>query len=37
VESWARVGQTFVPQALPEAVQHWLQAEAAVVRQAVPS
>ncbi len=36
-ESWARVGQPFVPQPLPEAVQHWLAAEAAVVRAAVPS
>jgi acyl-CoA thioesterase FadM len=36
-ESWARVGQPFVPQPLPEAVQHWLAAEAAVVRGAMPS
>lgn len=36
-ESWARVGQTFVARPLPEAVQHWLAAEAAVMRGAVPS
>jgi acyl-CoA thioesterase FadM len=30
-ESYARMGQPFEPRALPEAVQHWLAAEAAVV------
>jgi acyl-CoA thioesterase FadM len=30
-ESYARMGQAFEPRALPEAVQHWLAAEAAVM------
>jgi acyl-CoA thioesterase FadM len=30
-ESYARMGQVFEPRALPEAVQHWLAAEAAVM------
>lgn len=32
-ESWPRAGAAFVPQPLPEAVNHWLAAEAAVMRQ----
>jgi acyl-CoA thioesterase FadM len=30
-ESYARAGRDFAPQALPEAVQHWIAAESAVV------
>lgn len=35
--SWARVGEAFTPQPLPEAVRHWMAAEAAVVEAAMPS
>lgn len=35
-ESYARMGQPFVPGALPEAVQHWLAAERAVVQGSMP-
>jgi acyl-CoA thioesterase FadM len=35
-ESWARVGAAYTPQPLPAAVRHWLQAESALIEEAMP-
>jgi hypothetical protein len=35
--SYAAMGQTFQPQPLPEALQHWVDAERAIMRGALPS
>lgn len=35
--SYAAMGQTFQPQPLPEALQHWVDAERAIMRAALPS